>query len=107
MYQFPAPAVRSCRCFLVALAILATFPAICRWADVRVDILSAQTECTAEDINGKPRACTATEEFDFCLEQAILAADARAENGEGSKLAQFLEFSADVAGCVLVSPFRT
>lgn len=106
MYQFPTPAVRSCRSFLVALAILAAVPVIGQWANYPVDVLSAQTECTAEDINGNPRGCTATEELEFCIETAVKAADVRAENNEGSKLSRFLKFSADVAACVLSSPFK-
>ncbi len=48
-----------------------------------------------------PRPCTASENFDCCLENAVEAADNRADDGEGTKFSRFLDFTADVAECAV------
>ena len=57
--------------------------------------------CECVDINDNPRPCTASENFDCCLENAVEAADNRADDGEGTKFSRFLDFTADVAECAV------
>ncbi|MYA10873.1 MAG: hypothetical protein F4087_15970 [Gemmatimonadetes bacterium] len=58
-------------------------------------------ECECVDINDDTRPCTASENYDCCLVNAVEAADKRAEDGTGSKLSRFLDFTADVAECAV------
>ena len=51
---------------------------------------------------------TPSDEFDECIENAVVRADERATNDEGSKLGRFVKFSMDVAHCTAdyISPFN-
>lgn len=66
-------------------------------------VLVAQDDggCECVDINDNTRPCTASENYDCCLVNAVEAADKRAEDGTGSKLSRFLDFAADVAECAV------
>lgn len=44
-------------------------------------------------------AQTSSEVFDECLIDAVNAADARAQRGDGNRWTRFVEFAVDVAAC--------
>jgi len=51
------------------------------------------------DWSGYSRPCSQTERFDFCLTNAVDAADQRARDGSEWSLLRFISFNMDVGAC--------
>ena len=51
---------------------------------------------------------TASDQFDACIDDAVVRADERATNGESSLAGRFIKFSMDVAHCAMdyMTPFH-